>query len=253
MTVYFTADLHIGHEKVAETRVPKLTKTLGRVSSTSIHDALIRSNLRNTLTKRDQLWILGDISAGGSAAQRNALAFLKDIRNETGVELHLVPGNHDGCHPQFRTAKKWWPEYLEVFDTIMPFASRKIAGQKVCLSHYPFDGDHTDKDRHTQWRLRDEGRWLLHGHTHQDAPLDLVEYGVRDGVPWGRDRYITVEEARDRDLRTWWTEMEPDKDDPLGIVRPTINVGLDAWDMKPVSLETIANIIESLENPEGGL
>ncbi|ANA86397.1 metallophosphatase [Gordonia phage OneUp] len=247
MTVYFTADLHIGHEKVAETRVPKLTKTLGRVSSTSIHDALIRSNLRNTLTKRDQLWILGDISAGGSAAQRNALAFLKDIRDETGAEFHLVPGNHDGCHPQFRTAKKWWPEYLEVFDTIMPFASRKIAGQKVCLSHYPYFGDHTEEDRHIQWRLQDEGRWLLHGHTHQGE--SLVQWSYHIDTNRAQQDYVSAECATETGLTTDWSA--PANPRLVGRLDRTINVGLDAWDMKPVSLETVADIIESLEKKEG--
>ncbi|ANA86747.1 MRE11 double-strand break repair endo/exonuclease [Gordonia phage Aphelion] len=138
MTIYFTADLHLGHAKVATERLPGVAKVLDPESVVHHHDALVRSKLRNLLTKRDQLWILGDLSAGGSAAQRRALDLVKGVRDETGAEFHLIPGNHDGCHPQFQTAKKWWPEYLEVFDTIMPFASRKIAGHKVSLSHYPY-------------------------------------------------------------------------------------------------------------------
>lgn len=217
------------------------------------HDMVIFRNLCNLLTKRDQLWILGDLSAGGSQAQRDALAVLAQVRRETGAELHLIPGNHDGCHPQFRTAKKWWPEYLEVFDTIMPFASRKIAGQNVCLSHYPYYGDHTSEDRHPQWRLRDEGRWLLHGHTHQREPFTVQSWGLRpttdeqnvDEVPF--EHFVDQRAARLDEL------LEPANrsEIPAGTtVNRTINVGLDAWELAPVSLETVADLITKLEGAE---
>lgn len=240
MTVYFMSDLHIGHDKVEHTRHPLVVswwRESGRDGAR--HDTIIRNVLRETLTKRDQLWILGDISSGGSGGQRAALAMLKSVRDETGVQLHLIPGNHDGCHPQHRTAKKWWPEYLEVFDTIMPFASRSIAGQKVCLSHYPYIGDHTEEDRHTQWRLRDEGRWLLHGHTHQRQAFTKSAFFTSETFPIG------IEEFR---------QLPPVVDDRIfdDITRTKmINVGVDAWGFKPVALETIAEIIEQAE--EGGL
>lgn len=245
MTVYFTSDLHIGHDKVEHARRPLVVSWWQEGGRDGVrHDTIIRDMLRETLTKRDQLWILGDISSGGSGGQRAALTMLKGVRDETGVQLHLIPGNHDGCHPQHRTAKKWWPEYLEVFDTIMPFASRSIAGQKVCLSHYPYIGDHTEEDRHTQWRLRDEGRWLLHGHTHQRLAYTKAAWGI-NGVSRFKMFPIGIEEFR---------ELPPDDDEHVydDVVRTKmINVGVDAWGFKPVALETIAEIIEQAE--EGGL
>ncbi|QAU06700.1 MRE11 double-strand break repair endo/exonuclease [Gordonia phage WilliamBoone] len=257
MTIYFTADLHLGHEKVELERAP-LVRRSWRCAPRRVgmrHDMVIFRNLCNLLTKRDQLWILGDLSAGGSQAQRDALAVLAQVRRETGAELHLIPGNHDGCHPQFRTAKKWWPEYLEVFDTIMPFASRKIAGQNVCLSHYPYYGDHTSEDRHPQWRLRDEGRWLLHGHTHQREPFTVESI----------KRVACVDEACVEEIgyhEHWHTDrlaaridevvhlpFDDDMDADVWRTR-TINVGLDAWELAPVSLETIAGLITKLEGAE---
>jgi len=255
MTVYFTADLHIGHEKVEQTRRPQVTQAWQanprRVGMR--HDMIVHRNLCNLLTKRDQLWVLGDISAGGSQAQRDALLFLSTVREETGAEMHLIPGNHDGCHPQFRTAKKWWPAYLEVFDTIMPFASRKIAGHKVCLSHYPYFGDHTEEDRHTQWRLRDEGRWLLHGHTHQRFALTAREWS---GPPWGLySTFTSMDPGDPRVPERFENHRYRDADGTaVRVVNPgdlelqrTINVGLDAWDLGPVSLEAIAGVITKLE------
>jgi calcineurin-like phosphoesterase family protein len=48
-----------------------------------------------------------------------------------------------------------------------PKAARR-AGRQVLLSHFPYEGggDHTETERFTQYRLRGEGLWLLHGHTH---------------------------------------------------------------------------------------
>ena len=65
-----------------------------------------------------------------------------------------------------RDAHRWQRTYLEVFDSVQPFARHVIGPAEVLLSHFPYAGDHTEQDRHAQYRLRDEGRWLLHGHTH---------------------------------------------------------------------------------------
>ena len=36
----------------------------------------------------------------------------------------------------------------------------------MLLSHFPYDGDHTTTDREQQYRLRDLGLPIVHGHTH---------------------------------------------------------------------------------------
>lgn len=37
----------------------------------------------------------------------------------------------------------------------------------MLLSHFPYEGDHDGReDRYQQWRLRDEGAWLINGHVH---------------------------------------------------------------------------------------
>lgn len=37
--------------------------------------------------------------------------------------------------------------------------------------HFPYEGDHTDEERFNQWRLRNYGQPLVHGHTHQTTPV----------------------------------------------------------------------------------
>src|SRR5690606_8522532 len=43
----------------------------------------------------------------------------------------------------------------------------KLAGRDFLLSHFPYQGDHTDEPRYRQWRLPNLGEALLHGHTHR--------------------------------------------------------------------------------------
>lgn len=38
--------------------------------------------------------------------------------------------------------------------------------REFLISHYPYQGDHTEGERYTQYRLRDEGKLLFHGHLH---------------------------------------------------------------------------------------
>jgi len=151
--VWFTSDLHIGHGLVAESR---------GYDDITEHDDRLAAEWDSAVGPRDQVWVLGDISAGGSGAQRQALAWIAQRRGRK----HLVPGNHDGCHPMYRDAHRWQPEYLEVFGSVQAYARRRIAGQTVLLSHFPYIGDHTTEDRFTRYRLLDDGAWLLHGHTH---------------------------------------------------------------------------------------
>lgn len=246
-----TSDPHVGHVKVIETRRRMTTRVSQELvgDSSLTHDGVIREIWRRTLTKNDQLWILGDISAGGRQAQLDALQFISELKTETGAQFHLVAGNHDGIHPLNRDAHKWFRAYADVFDSVSSAASKKIAGKRVCLSHFPFSGDHTSEDRHTQWRLRDEDRWLLHGHTHQDLPFTkavwtVEDCGCADGLHSGA-RFVYQAACLDEMRNLPYGDM----DWAAAVVKTRmINVGVDAWDFKPVALETIADIITELED-----
>ena len=160
--IYFTADLHIGHELVANHR---------GYSDVSAHDAMVVQTLTDTLDEASTLWILGDLT-GWADFRDYALARLQEVRTETGATLHLVPGNHDTCHPMHRSAHKEQRKYLEVFDSVQAFAKLRHNRGEVLLSHFPYEGDHTVEQRFNQWRLRDYGLPLIHGHTHQPTPTD---------------------------------------------------------------------------------
>lgn len=186
MSTWFTADLHFGHRLVAGHR-GFLTEG---GPNTMAHDLTLIDRWCQVVRSDDHVWVLGDIAV---SSPTRALGIIGDL---PGIK-HLIAGNHDGCHPMHRNSHKMLRLYMQVFTSVQPFARRRINGEEVLLSHFPYDKDRHEV-RYTQYRLRDEGRWLLHGHTHQ-----------ADQRREGRE----------------------------------IHVGVDAWDLAPVHLNTIAELM----------
>jgi calcineurin-like phosphoesterase family protein len=164
--VWLTSDLHIGHRMVSQLR---------GFDNPAEHDAELAHRWDALVRPGEQVWVLGDISVGGKANETRALDW---IAQRPGVK-HLIAGNHDSCHPFRSEAYKWQRIYLEAFASVQQSAIRKIAGRRVLLSHFPFqgdpDGDHTTEPRFDEWRPPRIGdnlhRWLLHGHTHSPAKV----------------------------------------------------------------------------------
>lgn len=203
MTVWFTSDLHIGHEKVAEERALgcMICPAEGE-AAVEWHDNLLAHAWCSLVQHDDVVWVLGDISAGGNRSQRRALDWLKQMPGKK----HLIVGNHDGCHPMHRDSHKWQRIYLEAFESVQMAARRHVPTTDgrvpVLLSHLPYSGDHTPAERLNEWRLRDEGLPVLHGHVHSVQPETRSVNGSRQ-----------------------------------------IDVGVDAWDLCPVSLEQIGEML----------
>lgn len=151
MSVWFTSDLHFGHRLCARLR--------GFGEDIDAHDEILVRNWKRTVHNNGQVWVLGDLAMSNP---EYALQIIDDLPGRK----HLIVGNHDECHPMHREAHKYQRLYMEVFESVQPFARRKIAGETVLLSHFPYNKDRHEV-RYTQWRLRDEGAWLLHGHTHE--------------------------------------------------------------------------------------
>lgn len=215
--VWFTSDLHIGHEKVAELRFGHLVIPSGYFAAS--HDRILAGKWDAVVADDDVVWVVGDISSGTTTGQLNALEWIKRRRGNK----HLIPGNHCGPHPLHRDSHKWLPIYLDgAFKTVQLAAKRRIPLREghvtAMLSHFPYKGDHTEIDRYPEWRLPDYGHYILHGHTHSSEKLSY-------GMPrWDGATSIT---------RT-----------------PQIHVGVDAWDFTPVANDQIVDIIQGLEDLE---
>jgi calcineurin-like phosphoesterase family protein len=198
-TLWFTSDLHIGH---------RLVSGLRGFSDTAEHDAHLAEQWDSRVQNKDTVWILGDVTVGRS---RPALDW---IHARPGTK-HLVTGNHDEVWPGHREAFKVLSNYgsgwSAAFASIQPFARRRIAGQNVLMSHFPYPGtsEGTDAngrpfdDRYIQYRLQDLGVPLLHGHTHRNERATRSQLGTLQ-----------------------------------------IHVGVDAWGMRPVRQDEIEDLLD---------
>lgn len=169
MSNWLTSDLHLGHAKVAAAR---------RFDTIDHHDRVILNTMSKLVGPGNDLWVLGDGALGKNKAGRlRALpGALPDRR------LHLVLGSHETIHPGNSTFADRTP-WLETFDSIDTFAWLRHNGIQVLLSHFPYDGDNEDsdegvKDRFEQWRLRDRGQVLAHGHTHSHRAVTASYWGT---------------------------------------------------------------------------
>ena len=186
MTTFFTSDPHLWHPLVAGLR--------GFADPAEWSEQFAQT-WREQVGRNDVVWVLGDLALG---KWREALQLVADL---PGTK-HLVSGNHDKCWPGDIDGARHQRAYLEVFETVGPFARKKVAGRKVSLSHFPIEGDHTETSRADQWRLRPFDGVLLHGHTHGPEVLTTFQSG----------EFTTTQ----------------------------IHVGLDAWDLRLVSEDEVA-------------
>jgi calcineurin-like phosphoesterase family protein len=146
--IFFTSDSHFRHAMVAQLR---------GFASAEEHDEAVISRWNETVKPADTVWHLGDVGM--------SRGFLPLVGRLNGT-VHLIAGNHDAVWPGHRDSHRHQRGWLEHFASVQAFARRRIGGHQVLLSHFPYEGDHAAEDRCGQYRLRDEGLWLLHGHTH---------------------------------------------------------------------------------------
>jgi calcineurin-like phosphoesterase family protein len=219
VNVWFTSDGHIGHRLVSEHRWERQFPGIVAPANTVIswHDQVLAQNWDARVDKDDVVWVAGDISSGTTVGQRHALGW---YRKRPGRK-RLITGNHDQPHPMHRDAPKWQKIYLEgtaeepaAFEYVNMSAKIRIAlpGEghtNVFLSHFPYKADRGTVTRHPEWRLPNCGTILLHGHTHSE---EVISY----------------------DTNVWDPKLTP---------TPQIHIGLDAWNLSPVSLVDVTKLV----------
>lgn len=171
--IFYTSDVHIGHRKVAGIRGfwdedNVIATGFGMpeaLPDTHAHDEMLAENWDAVVRPGDTVYVLGDISINGD----HALEWM-DARPGHKV---LIAGNHDPVNPMFRTAEAKFPRWMQTFDMIVPFMRKRLGGQNVLLSHFPYasygegpERGGAEESRHNQYRLPEMDLPLLHGHTH---------------------------------------------------------------------------------------
>lgn len=157
---FFTSDQHIGHKLVSATR------GFGTLEApdTSAHDAALAENWDRVVGPDDTVFVLGDISI--NPKRDGAFEWFR----ERPGKKHLIAGNHDAVHSMHSKALQAQqdPQWTETFATINSWVRLKMLGRTVLLSHFPYEGEgiRDIADRNPEYRMKDAGLPLLHGHTH---------------------------------------------------------------------------------------
>lgn len=162
--VYFTSDLHLGHDN------PDIIKFRERIHGVPLQDVnhmneWIISNLNQYLTKRDHLWILGDV-----AFNAQALKLLSSIKGTKS----LVFGNHDKLSTR---------EYIKYFGKLHGLLKK----YDIIFSHCPL---HPQELLYRNWCLN------VHGHIHHKEKNDLGPQYYNVNIDVAGCRPVPLEELR---------------------------------------------------------
>jgi calcineurin-like phosphoesterase family protein len=210
MTIWFTSDTHFGHARIIE-----LSNRPFR-DVDHMNEELVR-RWNELVQPEDHVYHLGDVALGSFADS------IAHIGRLNGVKT-MVTGNHDRLFidPEVKNVAKAYnyrarfrSAYDEVFQDVIEgdeteaaqlllipevkvnlTTGKNLASGVFRLSHFPYTGDSHDKPRFDAIRPKDDGKVLLHGHTHQSHVVSYSAKGTKQihvGVDsWG---YRPVSEA----------------------------------------------------------
>jgi calcineurin-like phosphoesterase family protein len=212
---WFTSDEHYGHLRIPELAARPFGATHYGVGEMNA-DLIRRHNA--VVGDEDEVWHLGDFAMGTIA---DTLPLVRELAGRRHV---LVAGNHDRCWPGYRlprsaTHDEWARKYKAagfhtVWNAPSTYPSPDLGGRLVNVSHFPYQGggDSHDEERYREWRLEDDGLWLLCGHVHQNWRQRgrMINVGVDawGGYPVSQ---ATIEamiagEVTDRSVKPWKME-----------------------------------------------
>lgn len=175
MSIFLTADQHLGHFKILEYS----KRPFATVEEMDEH---IISAWNDRISHKDDIYCLGDMSF-------HRLDKTVDILSRLKGRIHLILGNHDAK----RLAKYkldrfvWVKDYYE-----LKVPSEMLESGKVVLSHYAFE----------TWNKSHFGSIHCHGHSHGTlAPRGRrMDVGVdtrSDYAPWSLEEVIETVSKRE--------------------------------------------------------
>lgn len=165
---WFISDTHFGHANIIK-YCDRPFKDFEQMD-----EALIE-NWNNVVGEEDVIYHMGDVAMGKWERWEG-------IFNRLNGYKILVVGNHDRIFKGAGTKvqEKFAGYYHDWFDEVEDGHYVTLAnGVRVNLSHFPYDGDHTDEDRYDEHRLFDDGETpLIHGHTHYKDVISFSKKGT---------------------------------------------------------------------------
>lgn len=177
---YFTSDSHLGHTNILKLGAGRPFRDLAHMHS------IFLKNAWDVVGPDDDLYHLGD------AAMGNFDDTIKLLAAFPGRNKFLVPGNHDKIFPGLNTVsriERFTPMYEDAGYTILelhPLITLEADGEsfEVRLSHIPYSLErYTGRsDKLAFARPIDDGKWLIHGHTHSSDKLSDNPREIHVGV-----------------------------------------------------------------------
>lgn len=230
---YFTSDLHFLHPFVAATRgvwkrgvdIPDIARNPDTLNDfrhslpkeefdalvdTYRHDYAIIKRINDTVGKNDELYILGDLNSGSVAGLAWSGLLLARL-NVPPSRCHLVLGNHDGFHIRPTNAEHLAIHFGSISDSLLI----DLDGVPAVLSHTP-------------------RREYMDGSLMKHAASNSLAKTLRKHAPvvpkdcihlYGHTHGRTPDEFHDG-----WS----------------LNVGLDAWNLRPVSETQVLQALEGV-------
>ncbi len=181
MTTFLSSDQHFHHSNI----IKLSNRPYANVDEMN-RDLIQRHNA--VVGPKDIVWQLGDF-AWNPVVTRTLLSSMNGTH-------HLVCGNHDDCHPCHKKHEKMREKYLG-----WGFASVQTETRlgPFLLNHLPYAGDSGHEARYPQFRPKDQGSWLLHGHVHGSWQVKGRQINVGVDVwqyqPVALDALLAIREA----------------------------------------------------------
>lgn len=145
---FFTADLHLGHKNV----ISYCDRPFQNLHE--MNKALI-NNWNSRVSCDDTVYVLGDFAFMGVRAMSIYI-------NELKGKKILIRGNHDGSINRMMHAG---------FNEVHRELIIKIGEHDVLLNHFPYFNKETLAIDEIKHRPVDNGKFLLHGHTHKKEKM----------------------------------------------------------------------------------
>lgn len=169
--LYFTADTHFGHRRMASTWRPRFGGDIDAM------DEWLIDQWNQTVGKTDHVYHLGDFTFR-TRAQTEA------ILDRLNGQIYFIRGNHDHTTDRLRQYFVLYKDYTEL----------KVGDQRLVLMHFPI----------ASWHKISHGAWHLHGHCHGNLPdvgkLARMDVGVDTNAtlrPYHYDEIAEFMEGRD--------------------------------------------------------
>lgn len=168
--IFFTADLHLGHKNVIK-YCDRPFKTAEEMNETLIE------NWNNTVSDRDEIYVVGDFAFMGTKQTELVLQRLKGKK-------YLVRGNHDKSLNETTALKyfQWIKDYH-----LLKIQERNGNLQKIVLFHYAL----------RTWDSAHYGAWSLYGHSHGNLRDDPQALSLDVGVDCHNFRPISYDEVKE--------------------------------------------------------